>query len=83
LLKLQTVEPVLIRGKYRLNFDGKVRIPSSKNFILEGDALTKGNSLLFGKISEDCYMMEVAYPLTIFEGFGICLTSLDSKIMVN
>lgn len=41
---------MLVRGKFRLDFQGKVRIPSSKNFILEGTEKTKGHSLLFGKV---------------------------------
>lgn len=101
---LRTEEPVLVRGKYRLDFGGKVRVPSAKNFILEGIPLRKEKgmkveeyeeeeereerviatrSLLFGKVSDNCYRMEVAYPLTVFEAFGICLTSLDRKLMVN
>jgi len=27
--------------------------------------------------------MQVEHPLTLYEAFGICLTSLDSKLMVN
>lgn len=38
---LRTEEPVLVRGKYRLDFGGKVRVPSAKNFILEGIPLGK------------------------------------------
>lgn len=38
---LHTEQPVLVRGKYRLDFGGKVRIPSAKNFILEGIPLPK------------------------------------------
>ncbi len=36
LVCLKTELPVLVRGKYRLDFGGKVRVPSAKNFILEG-----------------------------------------------
>ena len=80
LIMMKTAEPTLIRGKYRLDFEGKVRVPSSKNFILR-----HGNdqSLLFGKVDKDSYLMEVGYPLSPFEAFGVCLTSLDSKLMVS
>ena len=77
---MTTAEPTLVRGKYRLDFDGKVRVPSSKNFILKQDM---NQSLLFGKVAKDTYIMEVSYPLSPFEAFGICLTSLDSKLMVS
>lgn len=34
LLQLATAKPVLKKGKYRLDFGGKVKLPSAKNFIL-------------------------------------------------
>ena len=57
-----TIEPVLLRGKYRLDFGGSVRIPSSRNFILGNNG---HQNLLFGKASEDRFVMEVGYPLSI------------------
>lgn len=83
LVELRTSKPALIRGKYRLDFQGKVRVPSSRNFLLEGTKRTKGHSLLFGKVSQDCYIVEVGYPLSVQDAFGVCLSSLDSKLMVN
>ena len=80
LIVMKTAEPTLIRGKYRLDFGGKVRVPSSKNFILNHGS---EQSLLFGKVDKDSYLMEVGYPLSPFEAFGVCLTSLDSKLMVS
>ena len=77
---MTTAQPVLVRGKYRLDFEGKMKIPSSKNFILkQGDH----QALLFGKINKDTYFVEVSYPLSLFEAFGVCLTSLDSKLLVS
>lgn len=68
-----------------MDFGGKVKVPSAKNFILEFLASNNNRKrcLLFGKIAEDKFIMQVEYPLTIYEAFGICLTSLDSKLMVN
>jgi hypothetical protein len=34
LLELATAKPILKKGKYRLDFGGKVKLPSAKNFIL-------------------------------------------------
>jgi len=80
LIEMTTAQPVLVRGKYRLDFEGKMKIPSSKNFILkQGDH----QALLFGKINKDTYFVEVSYPLSLFEAFGVCLTSLDSKLLVS
>lgn len=84
LIELETAKPVLKKGKFRMDFGGKVKLPSAKNFILQA-TLPQGKRrcLLFGKRAEDEYVMQVEYPLTVFEAFGICLTSLDSKLMVN
>ena len=54
LLEMMTAEPNLVRGKYRLDFGGKVRVPSSKNFILN---YNEHQSLLFGKVAKDTYIM--------------------------
>lgn len=80
LIEMTTAQPTLLRGKYRLDFGGKVRVPSSKNFILKQGQM---QSLLFGKVAKDTYIMQVSYPLSPFEAFGLCLTSLDSKLMVS
>lgn len=41
-----------IKG-FMLNFGGKVKKPSIKNFILEDEASPNAARLLFGKIDED------------------------------
>jgi tubby-related protein 1 len=68
-----------------MDFGGKVRMASAKNFVLEylAENGKRKRCLLFGKIAEDKYIMQVEHPLTLYEAFGICLTSLDSKLMVN
>jgi len=38
LITLETVQPNLKNGKYRLDFKGKAKIASSKNFILSTDS---------------------------------------------
>jgi hypothetical protein len=35
ILRLKTKKPKLIQGKYKLDFHGLAKCPSSKNFILE------------------------------------------------
>ena len=54
---------MLIRGKYRLDFGGSVRIPSSRNFILGNK--NRACNLLFGKVSQDRYVLEVSYPFSL------------------
>lgn len=72
----------MINGKYKLDFEGKAKLPSAKNFILE-QKNTHKSCLLFTKVKEDTYLMEIKHPLSILEGFAICLSSLDSKLFVN
>ena len=38
LVQLSTAQPTLKKGKFRLDFKGKVKVPSSKNFILNDDS---------------------------------------------
>lgn len=83
---MNSAQPVLRNGKYRLDFGKKVKVPSAKNFILETEdeqQKVMKNCLLFCKIAEDTFLLEICHPLTTFEAFGICLSSLDSKLMVN
>jgi len=48
---------------YILDFKGKVKEASVKNFILHDD-YTKKDCLLFGKYAEERYLMELTYPLS-------------------
>lgn len=76
-----TAKPVYTKGKYQLDFKGIAKMPSSKNFILKD-----GNGehcLIMAKQSEDSYQMNIRYPLSMAQGFGLCLASLDSKLLVN
>ena len=67
---------------YALNFRGRVDKPSVKNFILED--LTLGDNtreaLLFGRVGDDTFNMDVAYPLSPLLAFQIVITSFDYKI---
>lgn len=35
--------------------------------------------LQFGKASEHSFNMDVAYPFSIFQAFGICLSTFNTK----
>lgn len=65
-----------------LDFRGKVKEPSVKNFILV-DKETKTECLLFGKQSEEKFVLEVSYPLGLVQAMGIALSSISRKIMVE
>ena len=36
--------------------------------------------LQFGRIGDDAFNMDVSYPFSIVQAFGICLSSFDYKI---
>jgi hypothetical protein len=66
---MRTAVPVLKKGTYRLDFERKAKMPSAKNFILEGgegvDKNGKRNVVMFCKIKEDEFLVEISYPLSI------------------
>ena len=39
--------------------------------------------LQMGKIAEECYNMDVKYPLSIFQAFAICIARFDAKLKKN
>jgi len=72
-----------------LNFHGRVKNPSSKNFqIIDGDVYefrdgTHCNIFLqFGKVKEDEFIADFQYPFCPLQAFAICLSSLDKKLGV-
>lgn len=68
-------------GAYCLNFNGRVTQASVKNFQLvsEGDEQDR-DVLQFGRVASNRFTMDYCWPLTAFQAFCICITSLDSKL---
>mmetsp|Transcript_30530 Transcript_30530/g.58792 ORF Transcript_30530/g.58792 Transcript_30530/m.58792 type:complete len:481 (+) Transcript_30530:314-1756(+) len=69
---------------YCLDFRGRVTAPSVKNFQLvtcnaNGDAGSRV-VLQFGKCGDDSFVLDFCHPLTPFQAFGICLSSVDGKL---
>ena len=63
-----------------LNFNGRVDRPSVKNFQLVDETNDELVLLQFGRIGDDAFNMDVSYPFSIVQAFGICLSSFDYKI---
>eukprot|EP00826_Nyctotherus_ovalis_P005567 TRINITY_DN11263_c0_g3_i2.p1 TRINITY_DN11263_c0_g3~~TRINITY_DN11263_c0_g3_i2.p1 ORF type:complete len:202 (+),score=32.74 TRINITY_DN11263_c0_g3_i2:614-1219(+) len=63
-----------IKG-YVLNFHGKARIPSVKNFMLT-DVEGSENYLILGKADDDVYNMDAKWPLSLYQAFCICISSI-------
>ena len=75
---------------YKLNFNGRVKQRSKKNFILKYQKSNNSNNkedeieneklLQCGKIDDFCYALDFITPLSPFEAFSISITSIISKI---
>lgn len=66
-------------NSYMLNFNGRVDLGSPKNFQL----IKEGGEeifLQFGKINETTFAMDFQHPLSLYQAFSICLSSLSSKL---
>ena len=66
--------------EYVMNFEGKVKKSSIKNFILEERDNQNSKALLFGKVNDDQYVLDILNPLSPIIGIGIALTVFDSRI---
>jgi len=62
-----------------LDFKGRVTHSSVKNFQMTSDEADDATLLQFGKIGRDEFTMDVTYPLSPLQAFGIVLASLDGK----
>lgn len=86
---------------YSLDFQGRVTLPSNKNFqlLMENcpveDDYTETASpsprpevvLQFGKVEDnlvlEMYTMDVQWPLSPLQAFGICLSACDRKLLLS
>jgi len=69
-------------GGFALDFQGRVTETSIKNFQLQGPEGIDGARevlLQFGKIGADTFTMDVRYPLSPAQAFGIVIASLDNN----
>ena len=70
---------------YVYDFKGRVTLPSIKNFQLipdldgrKGETLSEF-VLQFGKNGNDSFILDVQFPLSVFQGFGIALSAFDTE----
>ena len=62
-----------------LNFNGRVDKASVKNFQLIDDFDDNKIYMQFGRIGKHKFNMDVAFPFSLFQAFGIALSSFDFK----
>ncbi|KRX07799.1 Tubby C-terminal-like domain [Pseudocohnilembus persalinus] len=63
-----------------LNFNGRVDKASVKNFQLIDEYDEDTILLQFGRVGNDLFNMDLQWPLSPLQAFGICLSSFDYKI---
>lgn len=61
------------------DYHGRVTQPSKKNFQLTDDFDDKKVYLQFGRNGKETFNMDVSYPFSVFQAFGICLSTFDYK----
>lgn len=78
MLKLSSLAPKWSSKyySYYINFTGRVRLSSKKNFML---SLNKRNILQFGKVSKHNYSVDFLYPLSPFQAFCISICQINQQ----
>jgi Tub family len=66
-----------IAGNYRLNFRGRVTVPSVKNFQLVAPDDIDYIVGQFGKVGEDRFNLDFRAPLNAFQAFSIALSQFN------
>ena len=74
---LQTKEPTYINGNYRLNFRGRVKIPSVKNFQIVSVDNVDNILVQFGKIGDDRFHLDFKAPFNAMQAFALALSQFN------
>ena len=65
-------------GAFVLDFQGRVKVPSIKNFVLT-DEQDREISMIFGKVDENLFTMSATWPLSLMQAFGLSVSSIANK----
>ena len=66
-------------GAYTLDFDGRVTMASSKNYLLVSSHQLESIFCRFGRVDNSEFTMDVRYPLSPVQALGISLASIATK----
>jgi tubby-related protein 1 len=74
---LESKMPSFENGNYRLNFRGRVNLPSVKNFQLVSPADVGEIICQFGKVNDDKFHLDFKAPLNAVQAFCLSLTQFN------
>lgn len=74
---LQSKDPVFEKGNYRLNFHGRVKLPSVKNYQLVPPDAIDDIWTQFGKVSDDEFHLDFKAPITPMVAFAVAVSQFD------
>eukprot|EP00981_Chlorochromonas_danica_P013804 scaffold6861_cov248-Ochromonas_danica.AAC.7 len=77
LMMMETKEPVLENGNYRLNFFGRVNLPSVKNFQIVHSSNIDNVLCQFGKVDEDVFHLDYKAPFNAVQAFALALCQFN------
>ncbi|KAI5185389.1 tubby [Nematocida homosporus] len=67
-------------NSYVLNFNGRVTLPSVRNFQIIHPNDTSYITITFGKTGENEYVLDYTYPWCAVDAFGLTLSALGIKL---
>jgi tubby-related protein 1 len=70
-------------GAYALNFNGRARIPSVKNFQLIHPEQPDYIMMQYGKMDKDIFTLDIQFPLSPLQAFGMALAGVDNKLVCD
>jgi len=77
---------------WTLNFNGRVKMASKKNFLLVPEAKNESMDeefgaetvcLRFGKVEKDRFSLDFRHPISPIQAMAICLSSFSTKLVVT
>jgi len=76
-LVFESKDPVYENGNFRLNFSGRVHMPSVKNFQLVSKSDIADVICQFGKVDEDIFHLDFKAPMNACQAFSLALCQFN------
>jgi len=76
-LVFESKDPVFENGNFRLNFSGRVHMPSVKNFQLVSKSNISDVICQFGKVDEDIFHLDFKAPMNACQAFSLALCQFN------